>query len=252
MVESRLPDALDIRDVGAGYGGRRVVDGVSFAVARGDVLALLGGNGSGKSTLLKAITGRIRLMAGAVAIDGVDLAARPEAAKAGFGLAIDPAELPMNLTGRQYLELVASIRRCAPNAWPCGDVVDRLDFGRWLDQPIVAYSLGTRAKTSIAAALLGAPPLLIFDETLNGLDPLAAWEAKAIVRELAASGRHGFVVATHSAEGVPLLCDRAVFIAEGRLLRSWDTPALGEAAAQPGGFEAAVVALLRGMSRRAA
>ncbi|WP_189394136.1 MULTISPECIES: hypothetical protein [unclassified Mesorhizobium] len=59
--------------------------------------------------------------------------------------------------------------------------MQRLDLGRWIDRPIADYSLGTRAKIAIVAALLGAPPLLIFDETLNGLDPVAAFEVKRVI-----------------------------------------------------------------------
>src|SRR6185312_14153251 len=172
---------LSVRDLSAGYGGRPVVGGVDLMLRRGDILGLLGANGSGKSTLLKAITGQIRLAEGSVTIDGVDLAYAPERAKAGFGLAIDAPELPAVLSGRQYLQFVASIRSCAADGWPCGDLLSRLDLKRWIDRPIAEYSLGTRAKIAIAAALLGSPPLLVFDESLNGLDPLAAWEVKRII-----------------------------------------------------------------------
>ncbi|WP_245465282.1 MULTISPECIES: ATP-binding cassette domain-containing protein [unclassified Mesorhizobium] len=124
-----------------------------------------------------------------MAIDGRDLASAPEPAKAGFGLAIDPPELPAALTGRQYLQLVASIRGCTENDWPGVEVVERLGLRRWLERPIAEYSLGTQAKIAIAAALLGAPPLLIFDESLNGLDPLAAFEVKRIIRAIALRGQ---------------------------------------------------------------
>ncbi|WP_245466201.1 MULTISPECIES: ATP-binding cassette domain-containing protein [unclassified Mesorhizobium] len=170
---------------------------------RGDILGLLGANGSGKSTLLKAITGQIRLLQGSVAIDGLDLASAPEPAKAGFGLAIDPPELPAALTGRQYLQFVASVRGCTENDWPGVDVVERLGLRRWIERPIAEYSLGTQAKIAIAAALLGAPPLLIFDESLNGLDPLAAFEVKRIIRAIALRGSHAVIISTHIVEAVP-------------------------------------------------
>jgi ABC-2 type transport system ATP-binding protein len=202
-VADPLPELLLVCGLSAGYGGHKVIAGIDLGLARGEILGLLGANGSGKSTLLKAVTGQLHAMAGSVAIDGIDLTQAPEAAKAKFGLAIDAPDLPAALTGRQYLELVAAIRGCAADAWPVPDLLARLELANWLDTLIGAYSLGTRAKISIAAALLGAPPLLIFDETLNGLDPVAASEVKAMIAALAGSGRHGVIVSTHLAETVP-------------------------------------------------
>jgi ABC-2 type transport system ATP-binding protein len=126
-------------------------------------------------------------------------------AKAQFGYAVEGGDLPENLTGRQYLELVASIRSC-PLRWPCGDLIGRLQLPAWLHLPMRQYSMGTRAKISIAAAMLGGPKLLIFDESLNGLDPLAAWEVKRMILEMTSSGRHAVIVSTHVVEAVPALC----------------------------------------------
>ncbi|MGX8008260.1 ATP-binding cassette domain-containing protein [Mesorhizobium sp. ORM8.1] len=185
------------------------------------------------------------MLGGGVVIDGIDLSRAPEQAKAGFGLAIEPHELPASLSGRQYIELVASIRACAPDDPPGHDLIERLDLGRWLDRPIAEYSLGTRAKVAIAATLIGAPALLIFDETLNGLDPVAAWEAKRVMTALAASGRHAIIVSTHVVEAVPALCNRAVLMAEGRLSRDWDAAELAKAGSVPGAFEEGVMQALR-------
>jgi ABC-2 type transport system ATP-binding protein len=239
-----LVEILAVRGLSAGYGGRAVVSGIDLSLGRGDILGLLGANGSGKSTLLRAITGQIRPLGGTVAIDGADLAGAPERAKSGFGLAMDPSDLPAALTGRQYLELVASIRGCAEDDWPSADVAERLGLKRWIDRPIAEYSLGTRAKIAIAAALLGAPRLLILDESLNGLDPLAAFEVKRIILALASSGRHAVIISTHVVESVPGLCNRALLLAEGRVVRDWDARQLAEAGRVPGAFEAEVMRAL--------
>ncbi|MGV8839166.1 MAG: ATP-binding cassette domain-containing protein [Bauldia sp.] len=235
---------LELRAVAAGYGGRAVVGGIDLTLRRGEILGLLGANGSGKSTLVKAFTGQLPLLAGAVAIEGIDVAKAPEAAKARLGLAVDVGEVPTPLTGLQYLELVASIRRCPPDAWPAPGLPALLAVERLLPRPIATYSLGTRMKVSILAALLGAPPLLVFDESLNGLDPVAAFRMKRLLTELAASGRHGIVLSTHVVETIPTVCTRAIFLAEGGIAESWDGPALAEAARSPGGFEARVMEAL--------
>lgn len=238
-------EVLAVCGLSAGYGGRPVLSNIDLTLHRGDILGVLGANGSGKSTLLKAITGQIRLAEGRIAIGGIDLAYAPEHAKAGFGLAVDAPELPAVLSGRQYLQLVASIRSCAVDGWPCGDLLDRLGLRRWIDRPIAEYSLGTRAKIAIAAALLGAPPLLVFDESLNGLDPLAVWEVKRIIRDLAASGRHAVIISTHMVETVPGLCNRAVLLTEGRVVREWNARQLADAGRVSGTFEATVMQALK-------
>lgn len=250
-------DLLAVKGLIAGYGGRPVINGVDLTLRPGEVLGLLGANGSGKSTLLKAISGQLPASAGQVAIAGIDIAGAPERAKAQFGLAVDIGDLPRALTGQQYLELVASIRGCAADAWPGEDPVAALGLTRWIDRPIAACSLGTRMKLSIAAALLGGPPLLIFDEALNGLDPVAAFTAKRMIASLArsnsgvaplgqekASHRHGIILATHVVETVPTVCTRAVLLSEGRIVREWDAAQLAAGAAAPGGFEAIVMAAL--------
>ncbi len=238
-------DVLAIHGLTAGYGGRTIVSGVSLTLARGEVLGLLGANGAGKSTLVKAITGQIRPIAGRVAIDGIDLAREPERAKGRFGLAVDGSDLPAALTGAQYWEMVASIRGCRGDDWPFPNLIDRLGLRAWLDRPIALHSLGTRAKVAFAGALIGAPPLLIFDESLNGLDPLAAFEVKGMIAAAAATGRHAVVLATHVVETVPGLCTRAIFIADGRVAESWDAARLAEDGAVPGRFEARLIASLR-------
>jgi ABC-2 type transport system ATP-binding protein len=245
-----MDEVLAVSGLSAGYRGRAVVRGIDLSLRRGDIVGLLGANGSGKSTLIRAITGQIPLIGGSVTVGGVDLAAAPERAKASFGLAIEPHELPAPLSGRQYIQLVASIRRCAPDDLPSGDLpggdlLERLELRRWIDRPIAEYSLGTRAKLAILAAFLGRPPLLIFDETLNGLDPVAAWEVKRVITALCASGRHAAVMSTHVVEAVPALCSRAVLMAEGSLSRSWDAAQLAEAHRVPGAFEESVMQALR-------
>lgn len=112
-----------------------------------------------------------------------------------------------------------------------------------MDRPIAEFSLGTRAKIAIAAALLGAPPLLVFDESLNGLDPLAGWEIKRIIRAVVASGRHAVIISTHVVDAVPGLCNRAVLLAEGRIARHWDARQLAEADSDA--FEAEVMVALK-------
>ena len=235
---------LRVTDLAAGYGGRAIVRDINLTLEAGQLLGLLGANGAGKSTLMKAITGQLPLIAGKVEIDCIDVAKSPERAKARLGLAVDLNEVPLPLTGRQYLELVASIRGCAADAWPADELLETLGLGPWIDRPIAVYSLGTRMKISIAAALLGSPPLLIFDESLNGLDPVAAFAMKQLLMDLADSREHAIILATHVVETIPTLCSSAIFLAGGTIQRRWTKPDLVEASHVPGSFETSVIEAL--------
>lgn len=243
-MASAMRLVLACSGISAGYGSRPIFRDVDIAVHAGEILGLLGANGAGKSTLVKAMTGQLPLMSGSVSINGISLSAAPERAKAELGLAVDIGEVPTALTGRHYLELVASIRRCAADDWPDPNLLDTLQMQRWIDGPIGSYSLGTRMKISIAASLLGSPSLLIFDESLNGLDPVAAFAMKNLLRRMAASSKHAIILATHVVEIVPSLCHRAVFLAGGTIARAWDEAELTRLAAAPGSFEAEVIEAL--------
>ena len=232
---------LEVAGVSAGYGRTAVIHGVDLEVRAGQWLGLLGANGSGKSTLLRAITGQVGVMLGAVRIGGQSLTGAALEAKRLFGCAVEVGELPEALTGRQYIGLVASVRGCPADDWPSPDLPEHLGVASWMDTVIGACSLGTRAKFSILAALLGSPPLLILDESLNGLDPVVSWRARLLLRDMVASGRHAVILSTHMVEAVGAFCTDVVFMSEGRLAYRWNDNDLRSARSGEGGFESAVM-----------
>lgn len=244
MPEHKLDALLIVQGIAAGYGGKPVIANIDFTLRAGEFLGLLGPNGSGKSTLLRAITGQIPLAAGTVTIAGIDMAHDPELAKAAIGYAVDAPELPPTLTGLQYLELVSDLRSCPENDWPRTDLIELLALGKWLRQVIGEYSYGTRMKLAIAAALLGKPPLIILDESLNGLDPVVAWRVKRLLMEMIRSGEYAILLSTHVLETVESLCSSAMLLADGRIVARWTREALQQARQAPDGFEASVMAAL--------
>jgi len=243
-MPERAEPLLEVTGLAAGYGRTTVVRDVDFCVQPGTWLGLLGANGSGKSTLLRAVTGQIALQAGRVLIGGVDIAAQPERAKANFGFAVDGGDLPEALTARQYLEMVGSIRGCACDDWPCGDLIGPLGLESWMRARIGDCSLGTRMKISLAGALLGGPRLLILDESLNGLDPVVSWRARGILRELVQDGAWAVVLSTHMLETVAGNCSAVVFLEAGCVTHRWDAADLQDARMQEGGFESVVMRAL--------
>ncbi len=217
---------LDIAALAHDFGERRVLDGVSLAIGRGEFVALIGPNGSGKTTLLRCLAGILRPTAGTIAIDGIDMQADLVRAKSRLGFAVDPVLLPPVLTGRQCLDLFAGARHLDDVPAATFALAERLAFTPWLDVAVERYSLGTRQKLGILLGLIGEPPLVVLDEPLNGLDPVSAYALKQHLVGLTREQGAAVLLATHALEVAERFITRAVLLVEGRILREWDTPAL--------------------------
>ena len=205
------------------YGRVLAVDTVSFAVAPGEFVALIGHNGAGKSTTLKVLTGQLRPTSGTVQVAGVDVLAHPGAAREKLGYVPEEPALYEYLTAREFLELVVELRGG-------GDIDDALlmtGLGADADRLIREYSQGMRRKTALAAAVVSRPPALVLDEALNGLDPPSAARVKAHLRGLCEQGC-AVLLSTHVLETVERIADRVVMLAHGRVVADERVADLGE------------------------
>ena len=99
-------------------------------------------------------------------------------------------------------------------------------------------------KLSLAAALLGNPPLIMLDESLNGLDPVIAWRVKRLLVEMVRTDRHAVLLSTHVLETVESLCSSAILLTDGKVSARWNSEALQQARQHAGGFEASVMTAL--------
>jgi ABC-2 type transport system ATP-binding protein len=239
---------LAVHDLTLGYDGRDVLRGVSFELQSGQLVGLIGPNGSGKTSLLRAIVGARAPNAGAIAIDGLPIAPDPAAYRARLGYSVDPDLLPARLTGRQCVDIVARLRPHPNGAASTQALAAILGMEPWFDRPVSTYSLGTRQKLAILVALYGDPPLLVLDEILNGLDPLAAYELKEELKRRAAAGTT-VLLATHGLEVAERFLDRALLLLDGRIAADWNAADLAAFRADPdGGLEHAVMERLRARS----
>jgi ABC-2 type transport system ATP-binding protein len=160
-------------------------------------------------------------------------------------VAVEPERLPAELSGRQCLELIAELRGETASLAASWALAEALRFLPWLDLPVAGYSLGTRQKLCLLLALLGQPRLLLLDEVLNGLDPLAAWALKQELRSRVDAGS-SVILATHGLEVAERFLDRAVLLLDGRLAADWGSAELAAFRADPeGGLEHAVSERLR-------
>lgn len=239
-----MKEALLIENLDLDRAGQPVLRGVGLSVAAGERVGLIGPNGSGKSSLLRVCAGLLPC-SGSLRVAGIDPRSDPLAARARFGMAVDPARLPEGLRVQQCIELVAHLRGLdADDVARAGELAGALGLSPWLDAEVATCSLGTRQKLCVVLALLGDPPLLLLDEVFNGLDPVAAWQLKTLLRERAAAGA-GVLLTTHDLAGAEREFDRVILLIEGRIAAHWSRPALDALGNQPGGLEAAVVAQLQ-------
>ena len=163
------------------YGTRRILDDVGYDFGPG-AHALRGPNGIGKSTLLRVLAGAEDADSGAIWIDGLAMdAGATSTTGARDRLAYAPDECPVYpfMSGRELLDFVAYAKRCAPSP-AVAAIVERFGLGRHLDTRCGAMSLGTQKKLMLAAAWIGRPAVLLFDEPSNGLDA----DARAVLIEL--------------------------------------------------------------------
>ena len=185
--------SLQVSDLSKRYGRLRVLTGLSFSCARGEVVAVTGENGSGKSTLLAILAGIIEADAGGATLGGDALIGRRARARGRIGYVPEAANPPGQMTASDLFGLVSALKGAAP---PGRERIERLDIAGLIDQTVGSMSLGQRRRVCLAAALIGDPDLLILDEPSNGLD---AGGVDTLVALLA--DRDGCaVIATHDRE----------------------------------------------------
>lgn len=210
---------LSIQNLTKRYRGIPAIDGVSFTVARGEIVGYLGPNGSGKSTTVKIITGILQPSGGNVLFEGRDIREDMTAFRASFGYVPEEAHVYTHLSGLEYLQLVGRLRGLEekPLEARATRLLELLGLQSWRHSPISVYSKGMKQRVLIAAALLHNPRLLIFDEPLSGLDVVSARLFKDLLIELAAEGK-SILYISHVLEVVEQVCDRVIVIAKGRIL----------------------------------
>jgi ABC-2 type transport system ATP-binding protein len=217
LVNDETP-RLSVRGLTKRFRKLVAVDSLHLALGSGEIVGLIGPNGAGKSTTMKLITGQLLADTGTVAIDGHDAARSPLAARARTGYVPQDVDLYPFLTSREVLEFVAAARELSPDlATPrISELLDRFELGSAQHRLTREYSLGMARKLAIAAALLGDPALLVLDEPLNGLDPRAAHEVKAVLAERARGGTTVLIV-SHLLDAMERLCTRVVLLHAGRV-----------------------------------
>ncbi|MDQ0931029.1 ABC transporter ATP-binding protein [Streptomyces turgidiscabies] len=206
---------IEVEELTKRYGTTTAVDHLSFTVRPGHVTGFLGPNGAGKTTTLRMLLGLIEPSGGTATVGGQPFRRHPRGLR-HVGALLDAGDVHGGRTARAHLAALARSNRI-----PGGRVDEVLEevglAGTAARRRIGGYSLGMRQRLGIATALLGDPPVLLFDEPLNGLDPEGVLWVRRLFRRLAAEGRTVFV-SSHLMSEMEHTADELVVIGRGELI----------------------------------
>jgi ABC-2 type transport system ATP-binding protein len=208
-----MQPSLSVEGLTKRYGRIVAVDDLAFDLRPGAVTALVGPNGSGKSTTMRCALGLVRPTAGRVVVDGaryVELAAP----LTHVGALLDADALQGGLSGRGHLRWLAASNRIPRRR--ADELIEAVGLTDAAHRSTGGYSLGMRQRLGIAAALLGDPPILVFDEPMNGLDPEGMVWLRRLLRERASEGRI-VLLSSHLMNELQGVADRLIVLDRGRL-----------------------------------
>jgi ABC-2 type transport system ATP-binding protein len=208
---------IQVDDFTKMYGDLAAVDGLSFAVSRGEVLGLVGPNGAGKTTTLRAIAGIIAPTKGRISIAGHDLAADAVKAKSHLSFIPDEPHLFEYLTVEEHLRFIGRLYGVADTPARIPGILRELELEDKRNSLPNELSRGMKQKLAIACGLLHSPTALVLDEPLTGLDPAGMRRMKTTIASRAANGA-AVILSSHLLHLVEELCTRILIIRKGRAL----------------------------------
>jgi ABC-2 type transport system ATP-binding protein len=206
-------NVLNIQNLTKEYGAITAVNNLSLTIQSGEIYGLLGPNGSGKTTTLGMILGIIHPKSGHY--EWFEGKYQEHDARKRIGTLLETPNFYPYMNALQNLEIVALIKK-AKNV-PYDDLLKLVNLHHRKTSPFKTYSLGMKQRLAIAAALIGDPDVLIFDEPTNGLDPQGIAEVRETIRTIANQGKT-IIMASHILDEVEKVCSHVAIIKNGNLL----------------------------------
>ena len=213
-------NAIEVENLVRTFNGRRAVDGITFAVAEGEVFGFLGPNGAGKTTTIRMLTGQLQPTAGSARVAGCDVVRDLERMKPQIGVVFEYQNVYPRMSGRENLAF--SARLYGVDERRVDELLEEVGLRERAGDRVQHYSNGMKQRLLIARALLHQPRVLFLDEPTRGLDPTVAREIRQVVAGLAERGVTVFLT-THYMEEADQLCRRVAFLEQGRIA-ALDTP----------------------------
>lgn len=208
---NKLSNSVKVENLSKSFGEVKALKSISFDVEEGKRIAFLGPNGAGKSTTVEILTGQQSRDSGNIEVLGLDPEEKSVELREKLGLLPERENPPSFLTGNEYLDFVSDIRKkdIDKQNW-----VERLRLEGTMDELTRDLSKGERQKLLVAQAFFHNPELVFIDEPMINLDPVIQEEVKNIFREFEGT----LFLCTHNVELAEEICERAVFIENGRVI----------------------------------
>ncbi len=212
-----------VRDLTKTYGSITAVDHISFTLAPGTTVALLGGNGAGKTTTIAMLLGLVMPTSGEVRVFGADVSRNRGAVAQRLNFQSPYVDLPARLSVKQNLTVYAGLYGIANIAERIAYIAEHLQIVPLLDRLTGKLSAGQKTRVGLAKALLNAPELLLLDEPTASLDPDTADWIRRKLKEYAETRGATLLLASHNMTEVERLADRVILLHQGRIIED-ETP----------------------------
>jgi len=211
-------DAIRVHDLTKRYRETLAVDAISFAVAPGQTVGLLGGNGAGKTTTIALLLGLLIPTAGSIHVLGHDMARDRFAALARMNFSSPYVALPARISVRENLRVYGHLYNVPRLEARIGELAAELDLTEFLDRPAGQLSAGQKTRVALAKSLINRPDVLLLDEPTASLDPDSADLVRGWLERYRAESGCAILLASHNMAEVERLCTQVLMLKKGRIV----------------------------------
>jgi ABC-2 type transport system ATP-binding protein len=221
-------DMIEVKELRRSFGPVTAVDGISFNVAKGEVLGLLGPNGAGKTTAMRILACYLQPDSGTATVCGHDILKNPVEVRKTIGYLAENVPLYNEMTVGSFLNFICDVReiRGSDRRETLDRVIPLCSIESVYHQTIETLSKGYKRRVGLAQTLLHDPDVLILDEPTDGLDPNQKHGVRKLINNMAKD--KCIIISTHILEEVEAICTRTIIVAKGRILADSTPAALKE------------------------